>query len=64
VFFLPIGATINCSKNNRFYELSYDDDDDDDDDDNNNNTDGNDIRPHTVQTHNESISTEFNLVTA
>ena len=27
-------------------------------------TDGNDIRPHTVQTHNELISTEFNLATA
>ena len=27
-------------------------------------TDGNDIRPHTVQTHNERTSTEFNLVTA
>jgi len=24
----------------------------------------NDIRPHTVQTHNERTSTEFNLVTA
>ena len=27
-------------------------------------TDGNDIRPHTVQTHNERTSTESNLVTA
>jgi hypothetical protein len=27
-------------------------------------TDGNDIRPHTVQTHNERTSMEFNLVTA
>jgi len=27
-------------------------------------TDGNDIRSHTVQTHNESTSTKFNLVTA
>jgi len=27
-------------------------------------TDGNDIRPHTVQTHNECTSTESNLVTA
>jgi hypothetical protein len=27
-------------------------------------TDGNDIRPHTAQTHNESTSTESNLVTA
>jgi len=27
-------------------------------------TDGNDIRPHTVQTHNERTSTEFNLVSA
>jgi len=27
-------------------------------------TDGNDIRPHTVQTHNERTSTEFNIVTA
>ena len=27
-------------------------------------TDGNDIRPHTIQTHNEPTSTEFNLVTA
>jgi hypothetical protein len=27
-------------------------------------TDGNDIRPHTAQTHNEPTSTEFNLVTA
>ena len=27
-------------------------------------TDGNDIRPHTAQTHNERTSTEFNLVTA
>jgi len=27
-------------------------------------TDGNDIRPHTVQTNNERTSTEFNLVTA
>jgi hypothetical protein len=26
--------------------------------------DGNDIRPHTVQTRNERTSTEFNLVTA
>jgi len=27
-------------------------------------TDGNDIRPHTAQTHNERTSTEPNLVTA
>jgi hypothetical protein len=27
-------------------------------------TDGNDIQPHTVQTHNKRTSTEFNLVTA
>ena len=27
-------------------------------------TDGNDTWPHTVQTHNERTSTEFNLVTA
>jgi len=27
-------------------------------------TDGNDIRPHTVQTHNERISSESNLVPA
>jgi hypothetical protein len=27
-------------------------------------TDDNDIRPHTVQEHNERTSTEFNLVTA
>jgi len=27
-------------------------------------TDGNDIRPHTVQTHNERTSAGFNLVTA
>ena len=27
-------------------------------------TDGNDIRPHTAQTHNERTSTEFNLVSA
>ena len=27
-------------------------------------TDGNDIRPHTAQTHNERTSTESNLVTA
>ena len=27
-------------------------------------TDGNDRRPHNVQTHNERTSTEFNLVTA
>jgi hypothetical protein len=27
-------------------------------------TDGNDIRPHTAQTHNERASTESNLVTA
>ena len=27
-------------------------------------TDGNDIRPHTVQTHNERTSTKSNLVTA
>jgi hypothetical protein len=27
-------------------------------------TDGNDIRPHTAQTHNERTSTEFNLVNA
>ena len=27
-------------------------------------TDGNDIRPHTVQTHNERTPTESNLVTA
>jgi len=27
-------------------------------------TDGNDIRPHTVQTHSERTSTESNLVTA
>jgi len=27
-------------------------------------TDGNDIRPHTVQAHNERTSMEFNLVTA
>ena len=27
-------------------------------------TDDNDIRPHTVQEHNEHTSTEFNLVTA
>jgi len=27
-------------------------------------TDDEDIRPHTVQEHNERISTEFNLVTA
>jgi len=27
-------------------------------------TDGNDIRPHNVQTHNERTSTKFNLVTA
>jgi hypothetical protein len=27
-------------------------------------TDGNDIRPHTVQTHNKRTSTEFNLVAA
>ena len=27
-------------------------------------TDNNDIRPHTIQEHNERTSTEFNLVTA
>jgi hypothetical protein len=27
-------------------------------------TGGNDIRPHTLQAHNERTSTEFNLVTA
>ena len=27
-------------------------------------TDDNDIRPHTIQDHNELTSTEFNLVTA
>jgi hypothetical protein len=27
-------------------------------------TDGNDIRPHTAQTHNKRTSTEYNLVTA
>jgi hypothetical protein len=27
-------------------------------------TDDNDIRPHTIQEHNERTSTEFNLVTA
>jgi hypothetical protein len=27
-------------------------------------TDGNDIRPHTVQEHNERTSAEFNLITA
>jgi hypothetical protein len=27
-------------------------------------TDGNDIRPHTAQTHNERTSTEFSLVNA